>query len=213
MICPSSMRPHADRVLKGEYALPMGYEISGVTRVLDIGANVGAFALWARTKWPEALIYCYEPLPSNYKILRENTAHDYRISAVEAAVTASTAEIVTMYEGKNNCGEASLFDLGEQDTSKAVTVRCVPAHELPVCDVLKLDTEGNELSILRGYFEGEGSSFSEERSALVPAVIMLEWHRTKDRWAIGELLSRLSYECVRDDIHRVDRGIMVWVYT
>ena len=33
--------------------------------ILDIGANVGAFAQRANQKWPAAKIYCFEPMPTD----------------------------------------------------------------------------------------------------------------------------------------------------
>ncbi len=31
--------------------------------VIDVGANKGQFAVYARTRWPEARLICFEPLP------------------------------------------------------------------------------------------------------------------------------------------------------
>jgi hypothetical protein len=42
MVCPPSMVVHVQRVLRGEYDVP--YEHPGPV-VLDIGANIGAFAI------------------------------------------------------------------------------------------------------------------------------------------------------------------------
>lgn len=33
--------------------------------VLDIGANIGAFALRAHYEWPAAKVICFEPMPFN----------------------------------------------------------------------------------------------------------------------------------------------------
>ena len=43
--------------------------------ILDIGANIGAFALWAIGRWPGCRLHCYEPLPANFDMLRQNLAH------------------------------------------------------------------------------------------------------------------------------------------
>ena len=69
------MRGHVNLVLRGEYALPPGYRVEPPVRVLDIGANVGAFAIWARQQWPGCELDCYEPHPENAKLLRRNVHH------------------------------------------------------------------------------------------------------------------------------------------
>ena len=40
--------------------------------IIDVGANVGIFALWALQKWSKARLICLEPLPPVVKKLREN---------------------------------------------------------------------------------------------------------------------------------------------
>ncbi|WGE30901.1 hypothetical protein PHA77_18075 (plasmid) [Edwardsiella tarda] len=42
------------------------------TTILDIGANIGAFALRAHQEWPDAYIACYEPMPNNVQLLRQH---------------------------------------------------------------------------------------------------------------------------------------------
>jgi hypothetical protein len=42
------------------------YDLSGIPephRILDIGAGVGAFAIWAWSQWSRAWVDCYEPDP------------------------------------------------------------------------------------------------------------------------------------------------------
>jgi len=83
------MRPHAEKVLAGEYAAPVDFQ--NPPRVLDIGANVGAFTLWANQTWPGAAVIGYEPHPDNAAAWRENCAplvSTGRVNLVEAAVTA-----------------------------------------------------------------------------------------------------------------------------
>jgi FkbM family methyltransferase len=43
--------------------------------ILDIGANVGSFAAWALKRWPGAHVYCYEPLPNNFALLKKISAN------------------------------------------------------------------------------------------------------------------------------------------
>lgn len=40
--------------------------------VLDIGANIGAFALRSHYEWPAAKVICFEPMPFNIVFCCEN---------------------------------------------------------------------------------------------------------------------------------------------
>ena len=62
-----------------EYDLEMS---PAPSTVLDIGANIGAFALRARTQWPKATIRCYEPVMENYRALVKNISNCPKIRGV-----------------------------------------------------------------------------------------------------------------------------------
>ncbi|HTQ44516.1 MAG TPA: FkbM family methyltransferase [Polyangiaceae bacterium] len=191
--CPATMRPHAEAVLRGEYALPAGYALVDVQTVLDLGANVGAFSLWARTQWPAAEILAYEPDPANARRYETNTG----TACVVAAVTDRPGR-ARLYAGRNNCGEASLTPGPEQVAHVSREVELVDARTLPRADVVKVDTEGEELAIL-------GALDLSQTSC-----VMLEWHSATDRWHIGSMLARLGLDCLVDTRRRADRGVMVW---
>lgn len=199
--CPDSMRPHAQSVLRGEYDLPPGYQVELPLRVLDIGANVGAFALWASRKWPGCEIDCYEPHPQNATMLRANVAA-LRARVHQVAVFPKSfldpKQTQRLYEGRNNCGEASLYPGVETRADSWHDVDCEDPSLLPVADIIKVDTEGCEQEILQGV---------RLHNTLV---VMLEWHRPRDRWEIGAMLCG-AFDCVRDEVRRKDRGVQVWV--
>src|SRR5215470_4715731 len=46
-------------LLDDEYGL--GTVRPPVNRILDVGANIGLFSLWARHSFPEAVVHAYEP--------------------------------------------------------------------------------------------------------------------------------------------------------
>lgn len=188
------MQPHCAEVFRGCYDVP-GLTLSAGARVLDIGANVGAFAVWAAARWPGCEIHCYEPHPENAKLLRQNARAIPNCTTYELAVT-DTPGVATLWDGANNCGEASLHR-GYEQTDQSRPVDTVRPGALPDCDVLKVDTEGCEVEILKG-------------RPTSSRAIMLEWHHPGDRWEIGGLLTARGYTCVRDDVRRKDRGIMCW---
>jgi FkbM family methyltransferase len=215
-VCPKSMQPHAQKVLAGEYDIP-GLEFGDRAPViLDIGANVGSFALWAARRWDGAFIHCYEPHPVNAKMLRANLGMIElgKVIVHEVAVTplvelASPEHWCNLYEGRNNCGEASLYP-GSEQTRERTRVRGMHPVRLPSSDILKMDCEGEESGIL--------AVVLDVNSPMRPSrALMYEWHGTKNRYECGALASRW-YECVSDietcipDVQpSAKRGIAKWV--
>jgi FkbM family methyltransferase len=134
--CPPTMAWHVNKVLNGEYDIQ--YEHPNPV-ILDIGANVGAFAIWASRRWPGSHIHCYEPLPENFALLRQNLAPlAGRVELNDCAIGDPAHTL--LFLGRNNCGEASFFDIGEQ-RSEAVQVTTKPPSVLPRADILKMDVD------------------------------------------------------------------------
>jgi FkbM family methyltransferase len=186
------MRSHVQEVFNGEYAV--AYENPNPV-ILDVGANIGSFALWAALRWPGATIHCYEPIAENFEMLKANTAHlGARVQLNHFAVGDPSHK--EMFLGKNNCGECSFFQLGEQ-TGTTVEVRTEPATVLPKAQVLKLDTEGAELEILKGL------------PSIDFDVIMFEYHSDEDRRAIDQMLE--AYELVGGRVRHLHRGVMKYM--
>jgi len=101
---------HCRDVIDGEgcYNIP-GLESPSV--VLDIGANVGAFARWAAKRWPTATVHCYEPQPMNYALLKMTVKHFGldRVWTHEKAVAEKSMQ-ATLHE--NDLRMASAFISG-----------------------------------------------------------------------------------------------------
>lgn len=104
--CPATMRRHVQRFLGGS-TRPV---------ILDIGANVGSFAAWALNRWPGAHVHCYEPLPDNFALLKKNLGQLDGKSVSLNNFAIGDPSLKRLYLGRNNCGEASFYDVGEQST-------------------------------------------------------------------------------------------------
>ena len=184
----SSMKFHLNKVLNGEYDVPI--KINNPV-VLDIGSNVGSFMVWTLTKkqeWSNPTIYCYEPMKKNFeylninkKNLSKNGYDTNNIFLINKAV--GNPENTLLYHGVNNCGESSFYNLGEQNINSFEIVETITADNLPKADVIKIDTEGSELDIMKILqFE--------------PLVFLLEYHSEKDRREIDSMLKNyFLYNC------------------
>ncbi|KAI3590548.1 hypothetical protein D9X30_4033 [Cupriavidus sp. U2] len=153
--------------------------------VLDIGANIGAFALRAHREWPSATVFCYEPMPFNVEKLRENVDGAWcHISASAVRATAGEDDI--------HVGDMFVtggFSKGARMTNQTIRVQCVAASGLPSCDLVKIDTEGSEVEIL--------SHLNLENTQ----VIMLEHHSLSDAETLRKMLSPV-FELVHDETSR-----------
>ena len=137
---------HCADVLQGCYDMP--YEAK---RVLDIGANVGAFARWAVVRWPGVVVNCYEPQPDNFALLNK-TIEYFELKHVlpHQSAVSDAAGTMTLHEN-GNCGEWSFIKFGKGDGK--IDVRVIDAALLPDADFIKIDTEGAEPNILKRLFE------------------------------------------------------------
>lgn len=200
MSCPESMISHVQQVIfENEYALP-GYKRQNPI-ILDIGANVGAFAVWALFQWPQATIHCFEPNPENFKFLEHNlnTIHPGKNYHLYNKAIGNP-KFNRLFLGKNNCGECSFFDLGEQNMSSSIEVDTLSPSELPFAHLIKMDTEGCELNILKSLKE-KINDFE---------AITYEFHRESDRRAIDKLLS--EFVLIKGYIRCKDRGVFSYLH-
>lgn len=200
---PKPLLQCVKKVFEGEYALPpMPPDFPVPERIVDVGANVGAFAVWASAKFPGCWITCYEPHPVAADFCRQNAPPGTRV--VEAAVAgAATTLKVALYVGKNDdWGYNSLLSDLNPNEGDTVDVDLVPAADLPPCDLLKLDCEGPELGILQGYKHLAGVN-----------LLMIEWHREEDLLPIMHCCQAAGLRLVRNVHDAVNRGQMIWART
>ena len=130
-------------------------------RVWDIGANVGLYALAIRHHFPDARIEAFEPVEQNFRVLRENIAangaeHDVRVHTVGIGEADERVPLgVPKHRESDNTGLYSRF-YGDEDCGKEIVGDCQIVSgqtALKMCeappDMVKIDVEGAELSVLR----------------------------------------------------------------
>jgi FkbM family methyltransferase len=148
--CHSSLVHGLELVFGGLYEVDMEPHPD---TVLDIGGNAGAFTMWALGRWPGARITTYEPSASTLRNLYENVKPETRnglVTIVGKAVTSLPGPYAFLHDGRQNTGERSLYDMGDQlVTGESVAVE--HPEDLSQADFLKLDCEGAELDILTHY--------------------------------------------------------------
>ena len=182
---------HIGKIFNGEYAIG---QISN-PYIIDIGANIGGFAVWAHEYFKNPKIDCYEPIKANYELLRQNI--EGTDIAIRNVAIGAKDEQRRMYYGLHNCGEASLYH-GEEQQTKGELVKVMSAQHLPRCDIMKIDTEGAEIEIL-------------ENLVNFPSVFLIEFHSAYDRRRIDQLL--LDYTLIEATMRGHNYGILKYVRT
>jgi FkbM family methyltransferase len=139
-----------------------GLATRGIRCVVDIGANVGQFALCARECLPGAEILAFEPLASAAARFRLVHDADPRVRLVEAAVgpAVGTRSLHVSRAADSSsllpigAGQESLFPgTGESHLETVRVVRLedeMPDTGVPVPTLVKIDVQGFELEVLRG---------------------------------------------------------------
>ena len=138
---PRGVANTAVEIAAGEYAAP-GFEVATGERVVDVGANVGAFAVLAAGRG--ARVEAYEPHPETFAHLERNAA-GLGVTCVRAAVVGASPP----------AGHVRLALDPDSDTrhrvgEAGVEVPAVTLAEAVAggCDLLKLDCEGAEFELV-----------------------------------------------------------------
>jgi FkbM family methyltransferase len=120
--------------------------------VVDIGSNIGISALFFLTRNAGCRAWLHEPVPRNIERLRANLAgYEDRYELKQVAVAERTGRAQFGVERSGRYGGLGV------STGSTIEVECRGVNDLleevldavPVVDVLKIDTEGSELDILR----------------------------------------------------------------
>ncbi len=144
-----------DVVVNEEYA-PAGYEISNDDLVIDVGGNIGSFALYAASKARHGRIVSLEPILDNFRLLVRNVRQNRfeNIITKRAALVARRAPVRVYLSTYGEGGHSVRPDLAQQSRDyeevDGITLEDVMEDfQLPHCDFLKLDCEGAEFEILQ----------------------------------------------------------------
>ena len=161
--------------------LPENYPVSAV---VDIGSNLGATAIYFLGLYPNSTIYCFEPSPKTFSLLKSNTEQFAGIRRFAFGLS-NFEGLVDLFEGIHHSAQNSLFRTPMTiDEATPVRVRdaATVLGELGVqrVDIMKIDTEGCEVPILESILAS---------GRLWPAQIALEYHSEEDRLQIDRLLT------------------------
>jgi FkbM family methyltransferase len=172
--------------------------LDGTLRVIDLGANIGLFGLFAVSRWDVSEVVTYEPDPDNARLIASYTT-DPRWTERRAAASDHDGSM-RFRAGLYSESRAAR----EGETAITVPVRDV-FTEAP-CDLLKVDIEGGEWPIL-----------ADPRLEEFARVIVMEWHGAEcpeadASAAVHRLLRERGYEHCYDVPGDWERNGLLWAW-
>lgn len=119
--------------------------------VLDIGANLGVYTLYALRKGCK--VFSFEPMPRICSILKDNIhVNGYEVSGRSHVIEAAVSDVcgtAAFYQNKGVCGQcSSLYRAETNETVEEITVQTLTLdscrEQFGVVDFIKIDVEGAE---------------------------------------------------------------------
>lgn len=128
------------------------FEIGKNDVLIDVGAHIGLFTLYASQFCRNGSIYAFEPFKENWDLFRENIQINNltNINTLNCAV-AGKKEKIRIYKNNKDDAAHSMYGNGDNFSEiEAVTIcDIIDTQHIAKCDLLKLDCEGAEYEIIK----------------------------------------------------------------
>jgi len=123
--------------------------------IFDVGANVGSYTEISRSTIPDSTIHSFEIVPYTYEKLEQNLADMERVITNNFGLS-NEKKMINMNYNPENSSEArevsSLYQLKDVVSCETRTGDSyVAENNIEKIDLLKIDTEGHEISVLEGF--------------------------------------------------------------
>lgn len=158
--------------------------------IFDIGAHVGTVTIYLAKMFPQATIYAFEPMPSNFECLQKNIVENNvdNVIAVQSAVTKDGRDLAFTFRlalGQSQTAHMSSSEIHKKKDSQHELVQLdvksvnlddfMAEHNISAINLLKIDCEGAEYEVLYNFkhlntiqhIRGELHSSTQENDALV----------------------------------------------
>lgn len=195
--CKMNIRPaSSDLYVLGEvfweqvYA-PKWKQVKAPDVVLDLGANIGAFSVWAARRWNPGKIVAVEMETDNFTLLQENIRLNglcEKVIPVKVCIWDENGQVGIMKHSFNHGMHQGCPDTREGGVAALTMERLLDTVNVSKVDILKMDIEGAEERIFNGK--------NERLFAGAVGFLLAELHPTRGVRVerIVEILERTGFE-------------------
>lgn len=185
-----------------EYSIPKDAKL-----IVDLGANIGLFTLFAAIHAPRAKLVSVEPFPATFERLVQNVERNglsQRVQCIQAAVAATGG--VRQMDADPTTPNHSRALRNSADEMQLIPVHAISLDDIisraasmsSTIDLLKMDIEGVEHEILQAATPALLSHFR---------LVQLEYHGPASKDLVFEPLLRAGFNCTIDAEYRPNCGI------
>jgi FkbM family methyltransferase len=147
--------------------------------ILDVGANIGLYAVRFAKRLPQARIYAFEPMPTSHQFLQRNVAANAvgdRVSCFNYGLSENSGTVEFFISPAAGTNASLLNVAGAQDARRVVgltlTLDQWAANQTVAPDFIKCDVEGAELLVMRG-----GRGTLAQYQPIVFAELLRKWSK------------------------------------
>jgi FkbM family methyltransferase len=160
-----------------------------VRTIIDVGANLGFFTIRAKQLWPDAKIVAIEPDPNNYASLVEHISINNLSDIKPLQIGLSDkCGCFDLYLAPRNIAGHSMYKKTDRSIEINTKTLADVISMLPnsKCDLLKMDCEGCEFSIL--------NTLTQELADRIGCLIFEPEHGLYDLEALNHSLASLGFD-------------------
>jgi len=182
--------------------------------IIDAGANIGAFSVFAANLAPKGHVYCFEPTPGTFEILRKNTKIYPNITIFQKGLgeVAKNADLIINEDAPaaNTLADSGMLDnpndVGHYKKRVRVGVVTIDnfMREVGVdgLDFIKIDAEGYEKRILIGA--------KDTIKRLSPVMSMSAYHHPNDKKDLSAYVRSLDQNYKFKISRESEEDILFW---
>jgi len=149
------------------------FRVAANATILDVGANIGLYSIWAAREYKPAAIFAYEASPVTFGYLADNVGHHVdrdtiAVQCINRAVSSSLGAELVLRQAPLVSGISTLLDetkvpwvrdlqqSGDLTSHKTMSTTIsdeLERTETARVDILKIDVEGHFMEVLAGISE------------------------------------------------------------
>jgi FkbM family methyltransferase len=128
-----------------------GFEIKENDTIIEIGAHIGLFSVYASQFCENGKVYCYEPVKNNYDVLLSNLQLNNIKNVIPFNLAVSDSESTAkMFLSYDESGHSLYLPTDTIVQVNSTTLKKIfDDNAIQRCDFIKMDCEGAEYDIVK----------------------------------------------------------------